>query len=225
MLFCFLWYCLCEIKNNCVRHRALHRRQRNDVTDRNAHELKQLAWTKHFTADTEPRKTTRARALRRMCQIFHLLFISLLFFYFRIFFVMTEYVWTDQYRIPRIFTSSYVGLDIKINLQPINHLCLLLIRDCGDMNSSLGRNGLIGLAVGASAAFGFIAFIIYREMKSRKAQRIMLQPRPASQLFDMTDRAALLRDTHDGQGEFSLSHHPSYCLWKIRVPLCMSDAN
>lgn len=70
------------------------------------------------------------------------------------------------------------------------------------MNTSLGRNGLIGLAVGASAAFGFIAFIIYREMKSRKAQRMMLQPRPASQLLAVTDGVALLRDTHDVKGCF-----------------------
>lgn len=78
------------------------------------------------------------------------------------------------------------------------------------MNTSLGKNGLIGLAVGASAAFGFIAFIIYREMKSRKAQRMMLPPRPASQLFDVTDGAALLRDTHDVQGGFLLSPHPGH---------------
>lgn len=75
------------------------------------------------------------------------------------------------------------------------------------MNTWLGRNGLIGLAVGASAAFGFIAFIIYREKKSRKTQRMMLQPRLASQQFDLTDGATLLRDTHDVQGRFLLSHH------------------
>lgn len=142
---------------------------------------------------------------------------------------MTKYVWTDQYiafRILRIFTSSYVGLDIKIRVSSQSiHLCLLLIRDCGDMNTPLGRNGLIGLAVGASAAFGFIAFIIYREMKSRRAQRMMLPPRPASQLFDVTDGAARLRDTHDAQGGFSLSHHPSHRFWKIRLRLCTSNAN
>lgn len=98
---------------------------------------------------------------------------------------------------------------------------MLLIREFGDMNTSLGRNGLIGLAVGASAAFGFIAFIIYREMKSRKAQRMTLQPRPASHLLDVTDGVALLRDTHDAQGGFSLSHHPR----KKRVRLCVSNAN
>lgn len=89
------------------------------------------------------------------------------------------------------------------------------------MNTSLGRNGLIGLAVGASAAFGFIAFIIYREMKSRKAQRMTLQPRPASRLLDVTDGVALLRDTHDAQGGISLSHYPR----KKRVRLCVSNAN
>uniref|UniRef100_H3DPD9 Regulator of microtubule dynamics protein 3 n=1 Tax=Tetraodon nigroviridis TaxID=99883 RepID=H3DPD9_TETNG len=67
------------------------------------------------------------------------------------------------------------------------------------MNSSLGRNGLIGLAVGASAAFGFIAFVIYREVKGRKARRMVLQARPSSQRFDVTDGAALLRDPRDAQ--------------------------
>ncbi|KAJ0026735.1 hypothetical protein NQD34_017735 [Periophthalmus magnuspinnatus] len=35
------------------------------------------------------------------------------------------------------------------------------------MNSSLGRNGLIGLLVGATAGLGVIAFIIYREVRRR----------------------------------------------------------
>ncbi|KAJ0061321.1 hypothetical protein NL108_014840, partial [Boleophthalmus pectinirostris] len=35
------------------------------------------------------------------------------------------------------------------------------------MNPSLGRNGLIGLIVGATAGLGVIAFIIYREMRRR----------------------------------------------------------
>lgn len=70
------------------------------------------------------------------------------------------------------------------------------------MNTSIGRNGLIGLAVGASAAFGFLAFIIYREVKGRKAPRLMLRPRPASQRLDLTDGAAPLRDTRDAQGGF-----------------------
>ncbi|XP_011616768.1 regulator of microtubule dynamics protein 3 [Takifugu rubripes] len=67
------------------------------------------------------------------------------------------------------------------------------------MNTWLGRNGLIGLAVGASAAFGFIAYIIYREKKSRKMQKMILQPPAAPQAFDLTDGATLLRDTHDAQ--------------------------
>lgn len=72
------------------------------------------------------------------------------------------------------------------------------------MNTWLGRNGLIGLAVGASAAFGFIAYIIYREKKSRKMQKMILQPPAAPQAFDLTDGATLLRDTHDAQGAFLL---------------------
>lgn len=83
--YCFMWYCLCEIKKNCVRHKALHWRHRNNVTDRNAHALKQLAWTKHFTTDTEPRKTTRSRALRHVWNISSFVYIIVVF-YFRMFF-------------------------------------------------------------------------------------------------------------------------------------------
>uniref|UniRef100_A0A671U0U0 Regulator of microtubule dynamics protein 3 n=1 Tax=Sparus aurata TaxID=8175 RepID=A0A671U0U0_SPAAU len=40
---------------------------------------------------------------------------------------------------------------------------------------SLGRNGLIGLAVGATAGLGLIAFIIYREIRRRKSQSVVLE--------------------------------------------------
>lgn len=70
------------------------------------------------------------------------------------------------------------------------------------MNTPLGRNGLIGLAVGATAGLGLIAIIIYREIRRRESQRMALEARPAPQLFDAEDRAALLLDTHDAQGRF-----------------------
>uniref|UniRef100_A0A3B4T735 Regulator of microtubule dynamics protein 3 n=1 Tax=Seriola dumerili TaxID=41447 RepID=A0A3B4T735_SERDU len=47
------------------------------------------------------------------------------------------------------------------------------------MNTPLGRNGFIGLAVGATAGLGLIAFIIYREISKRKSQRLVLEARPA----------------------------------------------
>ncbi|XP_030578180.1 regulator of microtubule dynamics protein 3 isoform X2 [Archocentrus centrarchus] len=55
-----------------------------------------------------------------------------------------------------------------------------------------GRSGLIGLAVGATAGLGLIAFIIYREISRRRSQRLVLEARPASRLFLGADGAALL---------------------------------
>lgn len=72
------------------------------------------------------------------------------------------------------------------------------------MNTSLGRNGLIGLAVGASAGLGLIAFIIYREIRRRKSQWMILEARPAPRLFG----AAPLRETHDAQGGLIISLAP-----------------
>lgn len=72
------------------------------------------------------------------------------------------------------------------------------------MNMPLGRNGFIGLAVGATAGLGLIAFIIYREMSRRKSQRAVMEARPAPRLFDASDGAALLRDTLDAQGGLAL---------------------
>ncbi|XP_072296464.1 regulator of microtubule dynamics protein 3 [Eucyclogobius newberryi] len=37
------------------------------------------------------------------------------------------------------------------------------------MHPSLGRNGLVGLAVGATAGLGVIAYIVYREVRKRRA--------------------------------------------------------
>lgn len=66
----------------------------------------------------------------------------------------------------------------------------------------LGRNGLIGLAVGATAGLGLIAFIIYKEVSRRRSRRLLLEARPASLLFG-ADGAALLREALDAQGGLS----------------------
>lgn len=72
------------------------------------------------------------------------------------------------------------------------------------MNVPLGRNGLIGLAVGATAGLGLIAFIIYREISKRRPQRLVMEPRPAPRLLDQADGAMLLRATLDAQGGLAL---------------------
>ncbi|GAA6218531.1 regulator of microtubule dynamics protein 3-like [Lates japonicus] len=67
------------------------------------------------------------------------------------------------------------------------------------MTTPLGRNGLIGLAVGATAGLGLIAFIIYREVSKRRSHRLVLGTRPAPRLFDGAEEASLLRETLDAQ--------------------------
>ncbi|XP_053192840.1 regulator of microtubule dynamics protein 3 [Scomber japonicus] len=67
------------------------------------------------------------------------------------------------------------------------------------MNMPLGRNGFIGLAVGATAGLGLIAFIIYKEISKRRCQSLVLEARPAACVFDGADGAALLRETLDAQ--------------------------
>lgn len=69
----------------------------------------------------------------------------------------------------------------------------------------LGRNGVIGLAVGATAGVGLIAFIIYREVRRRQRQRMALEAPQAPRLFDAADVAALLRETQDAQGGFGVT--------------------
>lgn len=69
------------------------------------------------------------------------------------------------------------------------------------MNTPLGRHGLIGLAVGATAGLGLIAFLIYREMSRRKAQKAVPLSRDAPPLLDRPNGAALLREALDAQGE------------------------
>ncbi|KAG7239168.1 hypothetical protein INR49_029919 [Caranx melampygus] len=67
------------------------------------------------------------------------------------------------------------------------------------MNTPLGRNGLIGLAVGATAGLGLIAFIIYREISKRRSRRVVLEAHPAVRLFDGAEGAALLQEAMDAQ--------------------------
>ncbi|KAM6992106.1 LOW QUALITY PROTEIN: regulator of microtubule dynamics protein 3 [Tautogolabrus adspersus] len=67
------------------------------------------------------------------------------------------------------------------------------------MTTPLGRNGLIGLAVGATAGLGLIAFLIYREISRRKSQSLVLEARTAPRLLEGMDGAALLRVAMDAQ--------------------------
>ncbi|KAM8726741.1 regulator of microtubule dynamics protein 3 [Acanthopagrus schlegelii] len=67
------------------------------------------------------------------------------------------------------------------------------------MNMPLGRNGLIGLAVGATAGLSLIAFIFYREIRKRKSQSVVLEAQTVPRLFDGADGAALLQETLDAQ--------------------------
>ena len=67
------------------------------------------------------------------------------------------------------------------------------------MNTPLGRNGLIGLAVGATASLGLIALMIYREVSKRSFQRLVLEARPSRRLFDGAG-AELLQETLEAQG-------------------------
>lgn len=68
------------------------------------------------------------------------------------------------------------------------------------MNTSLGRNGLIGLAVGATTGIGLIAFIIYRGVSRRRSQGLAVRSRPAPLgLRDSADGALLMRDALDEQ--------------------------
>lgn len=62
----------------------------------------------------------------------------------------------------------------------------------GAMNVSLGRNGLIGLAVGATAGLGLIAFIIYREVRRRKCPALTVDAWPVLPQPIGNDGAALM---------------------------------
>lgn len=64
---------------------------------------------------------------------------------------------------------------------------------------SLGRNGLIGLAVGAAASLGLIGLLIYRERSRRKSQRLESRGQPAVRLVDKPDGAARFQEPLDAQ--------------------------
>lgn len=118
---CDIVYVSCEIKNAlCVRHKAVHQRHRNDVLDRIAHASKQLeTLNETLYGRYQTKENIGSRPPRHMRQIFYLLFISLLFFISGYYFFYDRILWADQYRafrILRIFTSSYVGLDVKIRV-------------------------------------------------------------------------------------------------------------
>uniref|UniRef100_A0A3B4B5P4 Regulator of microtubule dynamics protein 3 n=1 Tax=Periophthalmus magnuspinnatus TaxID=409849 RepID=A0A3B4B5P4_9GOBI len=71
-----------------------------------------------------------------------------------------------------------------------------------DMNSSLGRNGLIGLLVGATAGLGVIAFIIYREVRRRSPRLAVAAQTALPRPMESGDGAAvMLRNILDDQGE------------------------
>lgn len=57
------------------------------------------------------------------------------------------------------------------------------------MNAQLGRSGLVGLAVAATAGCGLVAYIIYKEISRIRAQRLVLEARP---LLDGAGEAVLL---------------------------------
>uniref|UniRef100_A0A3B4B5A8 Uncharacterized protein n=1 Tax=Periophthalmus magnuspinnatus TaxID=409849 RepID=A0A3B4B5A8_9GOBI len=74
-----------------------------------------------------------------------------------------------------------------------------------DMNSSLGRNGLIGLLVGATAGLGVIAFIIYREVRRRSPRLAVAAQTALPRPMESGDGAAvMLRNILDDQGELCL---------------------
>ncbi|XP_005814491.1 regulator of microtubule dynamics protein 3-like [Xiphophorus maculatus] len=64
---------------------------------------------------------------------------------------------------------------------------------------SLGRNGLIGLAVGATASLGLIGILIYRERSRKRSQRLESRGQPAARLPDQADGAALFQEPLDAQ--------------------------
>uniref|UniRef100_A0A1A8JJ40 Regulator of microtubule dynamics 3 n=2 Tax=Nothobranchius kuhntae TaxID=321403 RepID=A0A1A8JJ40_NOTKU len=69
------------------------------------------------------------------------------------------------------------------------------------MSSPLGRNALIGLAVGATAGLGLIAFVIYREMSRRRSLLSENRYRPAARLINSPDGAAHVPEPQDVHGD------------------------
>lgn len=85
----------------------------------------------------------------------------------------------------------------------------------------LGRNGLIGLAVGATAGLSLIAFIFYREIRKRKSQSVVLEAQTVPRLFDGVDGAALLQETLDAQGGLTLLRLILAPAYQERVCVCV----
>ncbi|XP_029351781.1 regulator of microtubule dynamics protein 3 isoform X2 [Echeneis naucrates] len=67
------------------------------------------------------------------------------------------------------------------------------------MNAPLGRNGLIALAVGATAGLSLIGFIIYREIWKRRSRRLVVEGRPPVRLFEETKGALPLSELKNAQ--------------------------
>uniref|UniRef100_A0A1A8DCM0 Regulator of microtubule dynamics protein 3 n=1 Tax=Nothobranchius kadleci TaxID=1051664 RepID=A0A1A8DCM0_NOTKA len=69
------------------------------------------------------------------------------------------------------------------------------------MSSPLGRSALIGLAVGATAGLGLIAFVIYREMSRRRSLLSENRYRPTARLINSPDGAAHVPEPQDVHGD------------------------
>uniref|UniRef100_A0A671U0Y8 Regulator of microtubule dynamics protein 3 n=1 Tax=Sparus aurata TaxID=8175 RepID=A0A671U0Y8_SPAAU len=63
----------------------------------------------------------------------------------------------------------------------------------------LHDEGLLWRAPQLPAGLGLIAFIIYREIRRRKSQSVVLEAQTLARLFDGADGAALLQETLDAQ--------------------------
>lgn len=73
------------------------------------------------------------------------------------------------------------------------------------MSFPLGRKGILGLAIGATAGLGLVAIIVYREIRRRRCQLLVSETRTTPRLFERVDGAAVLHPPLDEQGEFTLS--------------------
>lgn len=76
-----LYFVFCLILSSEIRNKKALRQHQNDVTDRIAHALKQLAITKLFTADTKPRKKLGLHHFAHASNI--LFFVNIIYFLFQ----------------------------------------------------------------------------------------------------------------------------------------------
>lgn len=65
------------------------------------------------------------------------------------------------------------------------------------MSGSLGRHALLGLAVGATAGLGLIAFVVYRELSRRR--NVVSENRSAARLSG-SDGEARFQEPMDANG-------------------------